>query len=370
MMVAKGRSIRRGNQEEERLLGTKLTARASPTASEWRELIDAVVEFKKVSCWKWMYDSDIFAVQNPDGGEVGYCSVLGLEGQMFGLAVFLGEEGFSTLMQLYSEEYLEEEDLDFLFKCKCISVTFEDRDDLDRSDRDLISSLGYRFRGKKAWPKFRRHDPGYLPWYISASDAKFLTCVLQQALTVSSRLIRDEASLLHPENTEYILMRRLARAGKGVVWEDAWHMPKPVVPEKSLPMRYDELKAKRIMKSCHTKGSWELDTFFAPFPAKGTGERPYYPVLFMCLERESTLILGARAFHPARCDEQVLDAFLDMVEERGSRPALLAVRKERLYHLFKQLASKLGIELVSEKHLLMDSLKELLVDEFNHRHEK
>lgn len=348
-------------------MGAKLATRASPTRAEWRALFDAVLEFKKVSCWEWMYDSDIFAIQNPEGGEIGYCSVLGIEGQVFGLAVFLGEEGFSTLMQLYSEEYLEEEDLDFLFKSKCIAVTFEDRENLDRADRELISSLGCRFRGKKAWPRFRRHDPGYYPWYISASDARFLTCALQQSVTVSSRLIHDEASLLHPENAEYVLMRRTARRRKEHAWEDAWHTPRPMVPERSSAARYDEIKARRIAKACPPKNSWEIDTFFAPFPARGTDERPYYPVLFMCLERESSLILAARAFHPANCDQDVLAAFLDLMVERESRPVLLAVRKEKLQSLFKPLAVKLGIELVCQKHLLMDSLKELLVEEFNHK---
>jgi hypothetical protein len=350
-------------------LGTKISGSAIPTAVEWRGLFDAVVAFKKLSCWQWMYDSDIFAIENPENGEIGYCSVLGLEGQVFGLVVFLGEEGFSTLMQLYSQEYLEEEDIDFLFRSKCIAVTFEDKEDLDSVDRELIGSLQYRFRGRKSWPRFRRYDPGYYPWYIDASDVRFLTCALQQAFAVSSRLARDEASLLHPENAEYVLLRRIAARRRGRPWEDAWHSPRPVVSRKSLSSRYDEIKARRVVKSCAPARSWELDIFFAPLPAKHENERPYYPILFLCLERETMLVLGAKAFHPGNCDGKILDAFLDIVEERGTRPVLLAVRKEELQSIFKPLASKLGIKLVREKSLRMDSLKDLLVKDYKKRHE-
>lgn len=335
-----------------------------PTKSEWKALYDAVVKYKTVSCWDWMYDSDVFAIQNPEDGEIGYCSVLGLEGEVYGLLVFLGEEGFASLMQIYAGEWLEEDDLDYLFLKKCISVTFEDREDLKRKDLEVIKSLGYRFRGRNAWPLFRRHDPGYCPWYLSAADVRFLTIALEQAVIVSSKFREGEISLINPGDAEYILLRKPLRGKDRLRWRNDWLIPEPLLKEGIDRLMFDEIKAKRIQGSADRSGTWEIDTFFAPIPVKGSDDRPYYPVLLMCLDRETAMIVGTRVFHPQMYDVDMLDSLLDIIDELGIMPVEIMVRKEKLYNFFEPLTSRLGIKLTHEKDLLIDGAKRLFLDEF------
>ena len=49
---------------------------------EWVKLFKITERFKEVSPWQWIANEDIFAVVNPQNGEIGYCSILGNGGQL------------------------------------------------------------------------------------------------------------------------------------------------------------------------------------------------------------------------------------------------------------------------------------------------
>src|SRR5215471_6541539 len=101
-----------------------------PTAREWKDLYAAAVEFGKIHCWEWMYDSNIFGAKNPETGEIGYCCVMGNLGEVFALGVYLGSDGLEGYLKMASGE-LTSGDHDLLHYQKCLMASFEDRKDLD-----------------------------------------------------------------------------------------------------------------------------------------------------------------------------------------------------------------------------------------------
>jgi hypothetical protein len=53
-----------------------------PSRDEWRRLYQAAAAFKEAAPWEWMIEDEIFGVQNPESKEVGYCSIMGMAGEL------------------------------------------------------------------------------------------------------------------------------------------------------------------------------------------------------------------------------------------------------------------------------------------------
>ena len=66
----------------------------NPDLNEWAALYQAANKFHNISPWTWMSNEDLFAIENPQNGEMGYCSILGAGKQEFGLGAFLGDKGY------------------------------------------------------------------------------------------------------------------------------------------------------------------------------------------------------------------------------------------------------------------------------------
>jgi uncharacterized protein DUF6930 len=317
--------------------------------SVWRNLYDAAMTFRDLACWDWMSDLDVFGVQNPDNGEIGYCCVLGQLGEFFGLVVYIGTEGLEQYRKVRSGK-IRAGSPEFVGSQSCLSAWFGKKRDLDRSDLQVIKNLGLKYHGANAWPQFRALRIGYLPWYLSEDEARYLTLCLEQAREIALCVEKDPNWLL-PARKNHYLVRVPIRQTDGWGWES--HSLKPALPSKPnvCPYPLDEIRLQRIKKTNQARqGAWEIDGIYIPTPVEGK-DRPFFPYSLLCADHESGFILGTVVAEPATWESEFPSSILDCVENHKLMPSVLWVRKEELRHLLEPLASCLGIKVQMAKRL-------------------
>jgi hypothetical protein len=305
---------------------------------EWKALYQAAREFEEIKPWEWMVETDIFGVQDPLTGEIGYCCVMGELGEVLAMAVYLGTEGLQGYIDII-DGLVEPDGPDSMFSQDCLIVSFEDKDSLDKEELAFIRKLGLRFSGKKAWPLFNRYEPGYVPSPVNIKDVRFFKTVLQQAKEVCLRLKEDDV-LCPPEEKVYLV--RVLDSAKNT-WEDAWMAPAPLKKTES-HARIDELHIQKIKKIAKPSPAvWEVDFFYAPTPIEA--ERPYYPYAIMIADSVSGFIQDMQLSEREEYSAAFPASFLSCLENKALLPSEIQVRKDETAALLQPLLLKLGIKM-------------------------
>lgn len=345
----------------------------------WKTLYGAAAAFRDIACWDWMADTDVFGVQNPETRETGYCCVLGELGEVLGLVVYLGSEGLEQHRKIQSGK-LHANSPDFVHSQHCLTTWFGDRGDLDKSDLRVVKDIGLKFQGRNAWPQFRSLQPGYLPWYLTEAEAKFLTLCLDQARHVAICFKNDPQWLTAPSRNHYLVrvpVEGSAQAddlgknpfsepsvpaaqqllfnepdrAKGWQWQDQWLKPAPLTKAPVRSIQQDEVRLQRIKRIAQAqRGVWEVDAFYTPTPVDGDN-RPFFPYALLCADRDSGLIFDTVLAEPATWEAQFSKSLLDCIENYKLVPKALCVRKDELRQVFEPLAAPLGVEVQSTTKL-------------------
>lgn len=324
---------------------------ADASNNEWKALYQAAAEFREIEPWEWVYETDIFGVQDPANGEIGFCCIMGKMGEVLAMAVYMGTEGLQGYIDI-QKGLIEPDDPDSMFTQDCIMASFEDKKFLKKEDKALIKNLGLKFRGERQWPLFRRYKPGYLPWFLNRDEVLYLTIALQQARDVCLRLEEDEKLLLPPKKDLYFVRYPTAIQGD-IVWKDVWMKPEqkkqPVTPKALV----DEIRIQRIKKkAAPSTAVWEVDFFYAPTPISGT-DRPYFPYAIMIMDRDSGFIHDTQLADSSDCSKIFLDRFLSCLERTSVLPSEILVRKKEVFQFFEPYAAELDIRLKIVKNLSM-----------------
>src|SRR5690625_4746696 len=151
----------------------------------WPQTLAKAKEFHQLKPWELMTDEHIFAIEDPESDEFLFCSILGQADEMHGIAVYIGMDGFFTLMDSIANVKTSSEIVKFQ---RSLLLSFEDRTDLEKEEYDLIKTYAVQFRGRKAWPSFISFEPGLYPWMMDDEEARLMYLALKETIHIHTEM--------------------------------------------------------------------------------------------------------------------------------------------------------------------------------------
>ncbi len=332
-----------------------------PELDDWRRVYEAAGRVQAMEPWRFMEEIDIFGVQDPASDRFAFASVMGMLGEHFAIAVYIGAEG------LYAFWDIQETDLNAcpegVIEPRQLQLSFEDRALLTERDHEWIKKLGLRFRGRNSWPMFRSYRPAFVPSHLDASELRLLNVVLDQILEVAPRFEADPG-LFDTADPETYFLRVPTRRGDGIEWKDAHTKIRP--PDRNVRIApYDEvLKACRGLKAAEE--DVELDVFWLP-TAIHEGSRPFYPYTLLVVGAESGAVVGFRMLKVESSFEdmwgEVPRNLLELFVETKRVPRTIYVRSPRVDRLVAPLGREIRTTITLVDELPgVDTAKDALIE--------
>lgn len=320
----------------------------TPLLDDWKKLYDLMAQLKDLAPWDWMEEDDIFGIQMPETGDLGFISVMGTLGEHLAIAVYQGIKGLSGFWQMHAKgPKLTPE---FVLQIPQLQASFEDRDLISREDRQVMKELGLKYRGAQAWPQFRSYRPGCLPWLLEKDEAKMLTLALEQVVQVAPRF-KEDPKILTPTDTGHDYLVRVYDSGK---WEDrVQHIE--FREDKTINLLMNEEALERLRALMPGELTLEIDLYMLDEPVQEKPkERPFFPFMLMLADRDSGMILGIDMLIPLPSLEEMWSHVPAIIVEKladNLPPREVQVKDDMLYLLLQPVAQELGFNIKKQSRL-------------------
>jgi len=348
-------------------------------AEKWRPLYEAADRIKKLAPWDWMEEIDIFGVKDPESGEIGFVSIMGLLGEHLCVGVYLGANALHKFWAL--SEMAEDDDEEFLTGLEIASyllsipqmqASFENQEMVTKEDAGIMRKLKLNYSGLTDYPIFRNIYPGCPPNLLDVERIPFLTHILEQTLDVASRFEEDE-SLLYPDDVgddEMYLLRVSSEQDGKLVWRDEiTPIPEPTPQFISIEIDKDAFEA--LQNAPRIGNSVEIDAFMLPTPIEERGmERPFFPYPLLVVDSDSGMVLSHDMLTPLPSLEamygEVPQKVIDLLLQHNIVPYEIHTQRTELTIPLTQLFDQLNVPVVERPFLpMLDEAKETMLEFLN-----
>ena len=357
-------------------------------------LFDLAFSFRETKLWKQLVEEELFAVKlsaNGKNDQIGYCFVMGTNGQHKAVAIYPGVTGFSTFRELtaaLTSDSVEPED--GLIQ-DCIQCSLEQRDQFPPTQLEEIKAYckksGRPFRAP--FPQFTRYYPFCVPWEVT-DENDWLT--LETVLRVVQKMA---AEIEHSGKAALGLRPVLVCADEQMYAPEQMELFSEPSPddEVTIPLfsiENDELAIERIplppyiqrqiappkpvdgkmlekLKRRKQKGVYECELIRFPEPADGNP--PFFPVVLLTVNEDGFLLPPSLSKGPMCDSDAMLKDFIRSLN--GAYPKAIKVRTEETKALLEGFCRDAHILLVMTEELanideaLDDLFDQMLDDDYD-----
>ena len=274
--------------------------------------------------------------------------VMGSGGTLFGFVLYRGAEGFRIYRSIMERELDNERDDGYALQ-QCVKLEFTGRTDLMDEDRTVIKTLGLPYKGRRSWPEFRSCVPGYLPWFLDASEARLLTLGLTAVCRHIERVNGGGAVEHLREGGCPVYTPLPGKPGEfRAEWEPWPAEIHPVVKPPILNLaRLSALRAKKPEPG----SAWEVGVYYLPIPIFDR-ERPYFTRVAVACQESTGFAWSVEAAAPETSAPQMLaDVICSSIEKSGFSPGTIFVMNALEAAALAPLAKALGIAIRRRENL-------------------
>ena len=346
-----------------------------------KDWYDLAYAFRKAALWKKIDEDELFAVRLPakktSSKHIGYCVIMGRNGEHRALAVYVGEEGFSSFRRIMTEEHRSFADM--LIQ-DCVQCSMERREDLSEEElselREYCQASGAPFRAP--FPQFTRYAPYCMPYTPKEKgDWQAIRAALETVLKMNEAMTSAGKAVLGlrpvevsptgqnygAEQLGWFLKQQtnevtipLYSVENGVLRTERIPLPPPREIRYREPDRFNEIAIARMRKNPQ-QGCWSAEVIRVPAPVDG--DPPYVPAMLMVVD-EAGLVRGPVVAECAVYDpNEMLEKLLEAME--GSYPACIRVRTEETRVLLAEFCrrAKIRLEVTDEAEALEEAIDSL-----------
>ena len=147
----------------------------------WEQLYDLGTEYVNLAPWEFLRDQQMFEICLADGSK-GWCSILGMAGELRGLIYYYGSEGMDSCLRMLNAWIYNRSGFSEAGQQSCLALFLGDSEEVGKEQKAIIRQLGRKYRGRGKWLYFESHRPHYLPACPNDEEAQVLAEMLKQLL--------------------------------------------------------------------------------------------------------------------------------------------------------------------------------------------
>jgi len=328
-------------QVQSQFFQKQLAGEEGPSLETAKRLCDIVTEFSLLQPWKILADRDLILVEDPQSGDVCYCSVMGALGEVYSLHVYIGPESYRFYRRVSAGEPIMFGD--FFASQRGLSAEFVRFSELTLPDRQLLHDVGHTARKRVRAPIFRAYRPGYYPWYVTQQEATLLIRCLQAVITVCRMLPNDKSAYWAEEDVyPFLVPVGSDESRRDYEIKLVKALEPPPAPLQITPLKPAQVQGIR-KENFPPGGVFEVDHFFSSVMTGEKNERKACLRVGMVADAATGIVFPPVLAKPEDATADILvTAIVKAIQTARCLPREVHVTDKTFKVLLEPLAEELG----------------------------